>query len=147
MAPFRLPLFRLPVVPFLAPALFFRPPSDFFRPPDVFFLPPADFVFPSAARRLLTVAAAICFARFVLRPAFSSDSLMCSYWRAFFAPDTPRGGMLVSSSPAAIHRTGARPLEARCVLAASRGGVKIALLMAARRVLQAAVASQPSLPT
>jgi hypothetical protein len=38
-----------------------------------------DFVSPFAARSLLTVRAAISFARFVDRPCFFSESLMCSY--------------------------------------------------------------------
>lgn len=133
--PFRLPVFRLPVfrlpvvlrllVVFRLPALFFLPPEVFFLPPAVFFRPPDDFVVPCEARRLLTVAAAICFARFVLRPAFSSDSLMCSYWRAFFAPFTPRGGMLVSSSRLPTIEPASRPpSEARCVLVRVPRGVR-----------------------
>ena len=43
-----------------------------------------DFVSPFAARSLLTVRAAISFARFVERPCFFSESLMCSYWRSRF---------------------------------------------------------------
>jgi hypothetical protein len=43
------------------------------------FLDEVVFVRPSSARCLLTVAAAIDFARFVLRPCFRSLSLMCSY--------------------------------------------------------------------
>jgi hypothetical protein len=38
-----------------------------------------DFVSPDADRCLLTVRAAISFARFVERPCFFSESLMCSY--------------------------------------------------------------------
>jgi hypothetical protein len=38
-----------------------------------------DFVSPDCARCLLTVRAAISFARFVERPCFCSDSLTCSY--------------------------------------------------------------------
>jgi hypothetical protein len=38
-----------------------------------------DLASPERARSLLTVAAAICFARFVDRPCFFSPSLMCSY--------------------------------------------------------------------
>ena len=41
-----------------------------------------DLVRPSELRCLFTVAAAICFARFVLRPRFFSPSLMCSYCRS-----------------------------------------------------------------
>jgi hypothetical protein len=37
------------------------------------------FASPACRRCLLTVAAAISFARFVLRPLFFADSLMCSY--------------------------------------------------------------------
>jgi hypothetical protein len=37
------------------------------------------------ARSLLTVAAAICFARFVEAPCFLALSLMCSYCRSRFA--------------------------------------------------------------
>jgi hypothetical protein len=40
---------------------------------------------PERARSLLTVRAAISFARFVERPSFFSDFLMCSYWRSRFA--------------------------------------------------------------
>ena len=43
-----------------------------------------DFVSPAAARCLFTVRAAISFARFVDRPSFVSESLMCSYWRSRF---------------------------------------------------------------
>jgi hypothetical protein len=43
-----------------------------------------DFVSPDCARCLLTVRAAISFARFVERPCFFSESLMCSYWRSRF---------------------------------------------------------------
>src|SRR5437764_13157809 len=46
----------------------------------------ADFASPLRARSLLTVAAAICFARLVERPCFFSLSLMCSYCRSRFAP-------------------------------------------------------------
>jgi hypothetical protein len=44
-----------------------------------------DFVSPDFARCLLTVRAAISFARFVERPCFCSESLTCSYWRSRFA--------------------------------------------------------------
>jgi hypothetical protein len=44
-----------------------------------------DFVSPDAARCLLTVRAAISFARFVERPCFFSESLTCSYCRSRFA--------------------------------------------------------------
>ncbi len=44
-----------------------------------------DFVSPLSARCLFTVRAAISFARFVERPASSSLSLTCSYWRSRFA--------------------------------------------------------------
>lgn len=44
-----------------------------------------DFVSPDCARCLLTVRAAISFARFVERPCFSSESLTCSYCRSRFA--------------------------------------------------------------
>jgi hypothetical protein len=44
-----------------------------------------DFVSPASARCLLTVLAAISFARPVERPCFRSDSLMCSYCRSRFA--------------------------------------------------------------
>src|SRR6266545_4050081 len=37
---------------------------------------------PLRARSLFTVAAAICFARFVEVPLFCAPSLMCSYWRS-----------------------------------------------------------------
>ena len=47
----------------------------------------ASFASPFRARSLLTVRAAISFARFVERPCFFSLSLMCSYWRSrFVAP-------------------------------------------------------------
>jgi hypothetical protein len=55
------------------------------------------FVSPASRRCLFTVRAAISFARFVLRPSFFSDSLMCSYWRSRFALFTPRGGMVYTS--------------------------------------------------
>jgi hypothetical protein len=42
------------------------------------------FVSPFCARCLLTVRAAISFARFVERPCFFSLSLTCSYWRSRF---------------------------------------------------------------
>src|SRR5215211_7324163 len=42
----------------------------------------AVFASPLRARSLLTVAAAICFARFVDVPPFLALSLMCSYWRS-----------------------------------------------------------------
>src|SRR5690349_14281165 len=52
---------------------------------------------PERARSLLTVRAAISFARDVERPCLRSLSLMCSYWRASFVPFfTPRGGMCAS---------------------------------------------------
>src|SRR5688572_29305804 len=54
-----------------------------------------DFVWPALLRSLLTVRAAISFARFVLRPFFFADSLMCSYCRLRFALFTPRGGISV----------------------------------------------------
>jgi hypothetical protein len=41
-----------------------------------------DFVSPACARCLLTVRAAISFARFVERPCFRSESSMCSYCRS-----------------------------------------------------------------
>jgi hypothetical protein len=44
-----------------------------------------DFASPDFARCLLTVRAAISFARFVERPCFSSESLTCSYCRSRFA--------------------------------------------------------------
>jgi hypothetical protein len=47
--------------------------------------PEDDFVSPFAARVLLTVRAAISFARFSDRPSFSSDSFTCSYCRSRFA--------------------------------------------------------------
>src|SRR5437763_2924359 len=40
------------------------------------------FVSPERARSLFTVRAAISFARFVERPCFFSESLMCSYCRS-----------------------------------------------------------------
>lgn len=46
--------------------------------------PDEDFVSPFCARCLLTVRAAISFARPVERPCFFSESLMCSYWRSRF---------------------------------------------------------------
>jgi hypothetical protein len=46
---------------------------------------PPDFVSPDCARCLLTVRAAISFARFVEAPLFFSASLMCSYCRSRFA--------------------------------------------------------------
>jgi hypothetical protein len=57
------------------------------------------FVSPASLRCLLTVRAAISFARFVLRPSFFSDSLMCSYCRLRFALFTPRGGISCTSNP------------------------------------------------
>src|SRR5436190_11047665 len=44
--------------------------------------PPYDFVSPAFLRCLLTVRAAISFARFVDLPDFFSDSLTCSYCRS-----------------------------------------------------------------
>jgi hypothetical protein len=44
-----------------------------------------DFVSPDVARCLLTVRAAISFARLVERPCFCSDSFTCSYCRSRFA--------------------------------------------------------------
>src|SRR5581483_10956043 len=44
-----------------------------------------DFVSPACERCLLTVRAAISFARFVDRPCFFSESLMCSYCRSRLA--------------------------------------------------------------
>jgi hypothetical protein len=44
-----------------------------------------DFVSPDFARCLLTVRAAISFARFVDRPCFCSESFTCSYCRSRFA--------------------------------------------------------------
>jgi hypothetical protein len=44
-----------------------------------------DFASPDCDRCLLTVRAAISFARFVERPCFCSDSLTCSYCRSRFA--------------------------------------------------------------
>jgi hypothetical protein len=55
------------------------------------------FVSPDSRRCLLTVRAAISFARFVLRPSFFSESLMCSYCRLRFALFTPRGGIAYTS--------------------------------------------------
>ena len=55
-------------------------------------------VSPACLRCLLTVAAAICFARLGLRPSFRSDSLMCSYWRLRLALLTPLGGIYGSPS-------------------------------------------------
>jgi len=46
----------------------------------------ADFVSPACERCLLTVRAAISFARPLERPCLRSESLMCSYWRSRFAP-------------------------------------------------------------
>jgi hypothetical protein len=50
-----------------------------------------DFVSPACARCLLTVRAAISFARFVERPCFFSDSSTCSYCRSRFALHDPWG--------------------------------------------------------
>src|SRR3982750_267877 len=50
-------------------------------------------------RRLFTVAAAMRFAVFALRPRPFADFLIFSYIRLFFAPFTPRGGIGVSSNP------------------------------------------------
>src|SRR3954462_1811278 len=44
-----------------------------------------SFASPFRARSLLTVRAAISFARLVERPCFFSASLMCSYWRSRLA--------------------------------------------------------------
>jgi hypothetical protein len=52
------------------------PLLELFRVPDRLRLP---FVSPDWERCLLTVAAAICFARLELRPCLRADSLMCSY--------------------------------------------------------------------
>jgi len=66
---------------------FFDPPLlvfellRFFDPLERFLLL-LVFVRPSEARSLFTVAAAICFARFVDRPFFFALSLMCSYCRS-----------------------------------------------------------------
>jgi hypothetical protein len=70
---------------------------DFFRPPLLFGLPLLFLVSPAWRRCLFTVAAAISFARFVLRPRFLAEALMCSYCRARLLLFTPRGGM--RSSP------------------------------------------------
>jgi hypothetical protein len=61
------------------------------------------FVSPASDRCLLTVAAAISVARFVLRPRRSADSLMCSYCRARFALLTPRSGIFQQSSCGPMH--------------------------------------------
>jgi hypothetical protein len=50
--------------------------ADFFAVDEDFDL---DFVSPASERCLLTVRAAISLARFVERPCFCSESLMCSY--------------------------------------------------------------------
>jgi hypothetical protein len=55
-----------------------------------------DFVSPACDRCLLTVRAAISFARFVERPCFCSDSLTCSYCRSRFA--LQELGMMQTSS-------------------------------------------------
>ena len=52
-----------------------RPPEVVFRLADL----RVPFASPDCRRCLFTVAAAISFARFVLRPDFFADSLMCSY--------------------------------------------------------------------
>ena len=74
------------------------PAGYFFRPPPLDFRfvlrPPRVFVSPARARCLLTVRAAISSARGL--PRFSSDSLMCSYWRLRLELLTPRGGMVPS---------------------------------------------------
>jgi hypothetical protein len=89
VAVFRVAVFRvaaLRAVVFRALVVFFRL-DDVVRPPDELFRddpdddeePPDDFVSPDCARCLLTVRAAISFARPVERPCFFSESLMCSY--------------------------------------------------------------------
>jgi hypothetical protein len=76
----------------LPPLLFLRP--VLFLPPLLFF--PARLRF-ADERRLLTVAAAIRFAVFALRPRPFADFLIFSYIRLFFAPFTPRGGIQTSN--------------------------------------------------
>src|SRR3954468_532232 len=49
-------------------------------------------------RRLFTVAAAMRFAVFALRPRPFADFLILSYIRLFLAPFTPRGGMVLPSN-------------------------------------------------
>jgi hypothetical protein len=58
-----------------------------------------DFACADSRRFLLTVRAAISFARFVLRPRRCADSLMCSYCRFRFALLTPRGASLPPACP------------------------------------------------
>jgi hypothetical protein len=62
----------------------------FFFPPLLFF---AARLRLAADRRLFTVAAAIRFAVFALRPRPVADFLIFSYIRLFFAPFTPLGGI------------------------------------------------------
>jgi hypothetical protein len=58
-----------------------------------FFRRDRPFVSPDRRRCLLTVAAAIRFATFALRPRLVADSLIFSYWRFRLLLFTPRGGM------------------------------------------------------
>ena len=63
-------------------AVFFRdevPPLRDEEPPEPLLRVDEDFASPDSARCLLTVRAAISFARFVDRPCFFSESLTCSY--------------------------------------------------------------------
>jgi hypothetical protein len=66
------------------------------RPPLLLLREEEDFVSPASARCLLTVRAAISFARFVDRPCSCSDSLTCSYCRSRLALHDPWGIALTS---------------------------------------------------
>jgi hypothetical protein len=75
-------VFRAAVV--FRAVVFFREEALFLDEPDEDV--EDDFASPDSARCLLTVRAAISFARFAERPPFfSSDSLTCSYCRSRFA--------------------------------------------------------------
>jgi hypothetical protein len=72
-----------------------------------------DFVSPDSDRCLLTVRAAISFARFVERPCFCSESLMCSYCRSRFALHDWGMCNLLGGLPAGKHMPTKRAVHAR----------------------------------
>src|SRR5579884_4150118 len=79
-----------------------------------------DFVSPDWARCLLTVRAAISFARFVDRPCFFSESLMCSYCRSRFALHELGTGMQASWFRFPGRQTHSRNVRALCAQRAMR---------------------------
>lgn len=83
VAVLRAVVFFVAVFFFDAAVVFFRA-EDEDDEADVDFDVDLDFVSPDSARCLLTVRAAISFARFVERPCLLSESLMCSYCRSRF---------------------------------------------------------------